>query len=65
MYAAARLFGGPIFWKLQNDTVTGTDIYKYQLGAGASLVLARRIDIFVEGVVLGERLVSAGLGVSY
>lgn len=65
IYAAARLFGGPIFWKLQNDAVTGTDIYKYQVGAGASIVLARRVDFFVEGVVLGERLVTAGLGVSY
>lgn len=65
VYGAARLFGGPIFWKLAGDTVTGTDVYKYQLGAGASLVLGKRVDVFVEGIALGERMISAGLGVSY
>lgn len=65
VYAAARVFGGPIFWKFRNEAVTGTDVYKYQLGAGASLLLARRIDLFIEGIALGERLVTAGLGISY
>jgi hypothetical protein len=64
-YALARVFGGPIFWSIANDSVTGTDVYHYQLGAGLALVVARRIDLYVEGAALGERAVAAGLGVSF
>jgi hypothetical protein len=65
IYAAARVFGGPIFWKLRGESLTGTDVYKYQIGAGASVVLWKRVDLFAEGVAFGERMLSAGLGVSY
>lgn len=65
LYAAGRVFGGPIFWRNEGARVTGTDIYKYQVGGGASLALWRRIDVFVEGIALGEQMLSAGLGVSY
>lgn len=65
-YAAARVFGGPIFWRLAGQAATGTDLYKYQLGAGVAVsVLDRRLDAFVEGIALGERGVSAGLGTTF
>lgn len=65
-YAAARVFGGPIFTLLGGAEVTGTDRYKYQVGGGLSVALAaRRVDVFVEAIGLGERGVSAGLGASF
>ena len=63
-YAVARAFGGPVFWELTGAKVIGTDLYKYQLGAGVSYMIANRLDLFVEGIGLGERGISAGLGLS-
>ncbi len=63
-YALARAFGGPIFWKYNGASVTGTDLYKYEVGAGVA-VSAGDLDLFVEGVPLGERGVSSGLGVRF
>lgn len=65
-YALGRVFGGPIFWRFRGDAVTGTDLYKYQAGAGLSARLfGHRVDAFVEGVAVGERGVSAGAGLSF
>jgi hypothetical protein len=65
VYGAARVFGGPIFWKLRNEAVLGTDLYKYQLGLGASVSLFKRVDLFGEWIALGERSLSFGAGLSY
>jgi hypothetical protein len=61
-YVLARAFGGPVFWSVAGASVTGTDVYHYQLGAGL-VVRAGRVDVVAEGVPLGERavVVSAGL----
>lgn len=64
-YAVGRVFGGPIFTRLDGVAVTGTDRYKFQVGGGLSLALPARVDAFVEGIGLGERGVSAGLGASF
>ncbi len=65
-YVALRAFGGPIFYRFAGADVTGTDLYKYQVGAGLSLALpGRALDAFVEGVALGERGLSAGLGTTF
>ena len=65
-YATARVFGGPISWRFDGADVTGTDLYKYQLGGGASVALLdRRLDLFVEGIALGERGVRAGGGSTF
>lgn len=63
-YGVARVFGGPIFWNEGATSLTGTDAYKHQLGAGATLVW-NRFDVFVEGIAIGERAMSAGAGVSF
>lgn len=63
-YAIARAFGGPVFWRYEGRSVRGHDTHLYQLGAGASLRLAKSLNVFVEGVPLGERAVSLGVGVS-
>jgi len=64
-YAVGRVFGGPVYWTYQGTSVTGTDAHHYQLGAGVTLVLARRFSLFAEGVPLGERSVSAGTAFAF
>lgn len=64
-YAAARIFGGPVFWRYQGAAVEGTDVAHYQLGMGLAVSVAKRVDIFAEGIPLGERAVSAGLSVRF
>jgi hypothetical protein len=64
-YAVVRLFGGPIFWHYQGEKLLGTDAYHVQLGAGLSYRIARRVDVFVEGVPLGERALSGGAAVVF
>jgi hypothetical protein len=62
-YVSLRAFGGPIFYRYAGAAVTGTDLYKYQIGGGFALRLAF-LDAFVEGIPLGERGISAGLGIT-
>jgi hypothetical protein len=64
-YAAARLFGGPVIWKLEGATALGTDVYHYQLAAGLVTALPRGFDVFVEGAPLGERAFALGGGRSF
>ncbi len=65
-YVTARAFGGPITWRFDGASVTGTDLYKYQLGGGLSLALfGRRLDVFAEGIALGERGLAAGIGTTF
>lgn len=63
-YATLRGFGGPIFWELDGATVSGTDKFHFQLGAGA-LVSAGVFDAFFEIVPLGERAVTVGAAVAF
>jgi hypothetical protein len=64
-YAVLRAFGGPILWGYNGQTVFGTDLYHVQLGAGLVTVLPHRFDVFVEGVPLGERAVTLGVGKAF
>ncbi len=64
-YAIARVFGGPISYKLAGSTVRGTDQYHYQLGVGVALSLAQRFDLYAEGIPLGEKGLTTGLGLSF
>lgn len=65
-YASARAFGGPIFYRFAGTSVTGTDLSKFQLAGGLSLSLPHHeLDLFAEGVPLGERGASAGLGTTF
>jgi hypothetical protein len=59
-YALLRVFGGPVLWRYDGASVTGTDVHHYQLGLGLSWLIAERANVFVEGVPLGERALSAG-----
>ena len=65
-YVTGRVFGGPIAWRYDGEAVTGTDLYKYQVGGGLSLALfERRLDVFAEGIAFGERGVAAGIGTTF
>ena len=63
-YLTARAFGLPVLWTFQGQSVTGTDAYHYQVGAGFSLKLGR-FDLALEMVPLGERAIVAGGGITY
>jgi hypothetical protein len=65
-YAVGRVFGGPVYWRFDGADVTGTDLYKYQVGGGLSVSLFdRRLDVFAEGIALGERGMAVGVGTTF
>ena len=64
-YVAARVFGGPVEWELDGEDITGSDKHHYQLGGGLVVSLPANLDLYAEGVPLGERAVTAGLGFTY
>jgi hypothetical protein len=63
-YAVVRAFGGPVYWHHFGEAVTGTDTHHYQVGAGVGLRVAKPLNLFVEGIPLGERALSFGLGLA-
>ena len=64
-YAAARAFGGPVFWRYDGATVTGTDTHHYQIGAGILWAVVDRFELHAEGVPLGERAISGGAAITF
>ncbi len=64
-YAVARVFGGPVFWRYKNEDVTGTDTHHYQLGAGVAVRVSKALNLFAEGVPLGEQAVAVGVGLAF
>lgn len=63
-YVLARAFGGPVFWSIAGQSVTGADANHYQVGAGVS-VRVGRVDFVAEGVPLGELGIVAGAGLAF
>jgi hypothetical protein len=61
-YVIARVFGGPVFWRYQDEAIVGGDVHHYQLGAGIALLIAERVNLYAEGVPLGEQALAAGAG---
>jgi hypothetical protein len=64
-YAAARVFGGPVFWRYEGSAVTGTDTHHYQIGAGILWIVVNRFELHAEVVPLGERAVSGGAAITF
>jgi hypothetical protein len=64
-YALARVFGGPVYWAYAGQSVTGTDTHHFQIGAGFAWLIVNHVDLFVEGVPLGEQSVAAGVSVAF
>lgn len=63
-YVVARGFGLPVTWHYRGETITGGDAFHYQVGAGVA-VRAGDFDVLVEGVPIGERAFTAGVGWSF
>ena len=61
---AVRVFGGPIMWKIDENDVTGTDIYHYQLAIGSALKLGSTVAYF-EWAGFGEQSLKAGLNIAW
>jgi hypothetical protein len=64
-YLTARLFGGPVWWRINDHDVFGGDAYHYQVGAGLVVALPYNFDLSFEVVPLGEQRISLGGGVSF
>ena len=64
-YLSARLFGGPIVWFRQSQTVWGTDIYHAQLAVGVTLEIplssGTALIMSLDASPLLERSVSASM----
>ncbi len=54
-YAGAKVFGGPVFWKLSGAAVTGTDVHHWQVALGLAAALPLGLDALVEWAPLGEK----------
>jgi hypothetical protein len=52
-------------WSYRGESMLGQDAHHYQLGGGVSAVIARRVDVFVEGSALGEQAVAGGAGFAF
>ncbi len=65
-FLAGRLFGGPVFWTHLGSTVLGTDAYKYSLGPGVAVSIAKsRVGLSFGASLLGEKNVKGGLSVAF
>lgn len=62
-YLMSRLFGGPVFWNLGGEDITGSDQYHYQVGGGASVQLQSGFSALIDASLIGER--SLSIGVTY
>jgi hypothetical protein len=65
LYAAGRLYGGPVFWWEGDETRVGTDKFHVQGSGGAVFLLSPNVDVFVEGSPGGEQTAFGGVGVRF
>jgi hypothetical protein len=64
-YAVVRVFGGPVFWRRHDESITGTDKYHVQLGLGLLATAGGRTGAFFELIPLGERSASLGANLAF
>jgi hypothetical protein len=60
-YAAARVFGGPVYWFRDGASATGSDRYHVTAGLGVIARLPKRLDVTLEVMPLGEQSATAGV----
>jgi hypothetical protein len=63
-YVAARAFGLPATWRVNEERTTGGDAYHYQVGGGI-VVRVNAVDLTVEAAPIGEGVLSAGAGIAF
>lgn len=61
-YVLARGFAGPVFWRLDDEDVGGSDTHFFQLGLGMSVTTHGGLSLVVDVALLGEQ--SAALAVA-
>jgi hypothetical protein len=61
-FVSARGFAGPVSWTLGGNKMSGSDVYHYSVGLGASYRIPGKLDFFAEILPVGEK--SASLGMS-
>jgi hypothetical protein len=61
VYAAARVFGGPVWWYRNGGGVVGTDQWHFTIGAGTTIRLPHRLDLSLEAMPLGEQSAAAAI----
>ncbi len=61
-YGGVALFGGPVFFAPQGQSLTGTDAHHFRLSIGSSFSLPAHLEAFVEVGFLGEQNVLCGIG---
>jgi hypothetical protein len=59
-YVLGRGFGGPVWWTVDGDAVSGTDTRHFQFGAGLSVATPIGLTINVDVSALGEQAASLG-----
>lgn len=64
-YLGVRLFGGPVFWEVEGEEVSGSDKYHFQLAVGSSVALGKGYSVFADWSFLGEQAVSAGVAYAF
>jgi hypothetical protein len=64
-YVGAKVFGGPVFWKLGGASTTGTDVNHWQVAFGAAANLPLGIDLLVEWAPFGAHSAVAQAGFTF
>lgn len=54
-YAAARGFAGPVWWRRDGETVTGSDRWHFTVGLGGTFRIPGVLDLGLEVMPLGEQ----------
>ena len=63
-YLSARVFGGPVSWKMDNTEVMGSDIHHYQVALGTAVQFGS-MGTFLELSPLGEQTASVGFSYAW
>ncbi len=64
-YGGVAVFGGPVFFAPQGQSLTGTDQHHFRLTVGSSFSLPSHLEAFIEVGFLGEQNVLIGLGYAF
>lgn len=64
-YLAIRGFGGPVLWRIDDESVFGGDLYHVSLAVGFNLSLANRVALYFDGAFLGLRSLGGGASVRF
>jgi hypothetical protein len=63
-YLLVQGFGGPVFWEVNGEDITGSDRNHYAVGAGVSVRIGE-FALSVSGSAVGERSISAGVSMAF